>query len=134
MALIELFNKSPIEGVEELLRCEGVDSNQLPPAGAPQVLRFLREAATGLNAERVGDWLCGDGQLNAQVLQALLTDVCVAGLSLDGALQLSVADILLPGNLGGKKIGDWKNKREKKGGGKWEIQNQFFDVLSLQVL
>jgi len=44
------------------------------------------------------------------------------------------ADILLPGNLGGKKIGDWKNKREKKGGGKWEIQNQFFDVLSLQVL
>lgn len=100
MALIELFNKSPGDGVEELLRCEGVDSNQLPQAGAPQVLRFLREAATGLDVERVGDWLCGDGPLNAQVLQALLTDVCVAGLSLDRALQLSVADILLPGNLG----------------------------------
>jgi len=44
------------EGVEEeVLRCEGVDSNQLTPAGAPQVLRCLRETATGRSAARVED-------------------------------------------------------------------------------
>ena len=40
---------------EEVLRCEGVDSNLLTPAGVTQVLRCLREAATGRNAARVED-------------------------------------------------------------------------------
>jgi hypothetical protein len=98
--LARRFNQNAALAIEDLLLLDTGERDELP---AVRIAKFLHEAE-GLDAARVGEFLCHDDQLSARVIQALLTQKRCTGLSIDEALQAFLAGILLPAHLESAEI------------------------------
>ena len=67
--LARRFNQNAALAIEDLLLLDTGERDELP---AVRIAKFLHEAE-GLDAARVGEFLCHDDQLSARVIQVLLT-------------------------------------------------------------